>query len=106
MTYYNYVFFMPKVAIIKIGITANPDRRLQEIGRTATKFGEQKIRYMTSRTLPGVARITETELRRNWRHWAIAGHLEWIVGGPLDFSRICEETVEVQNKFEIALGVA
>lgn len=106
MSYCNYVIYMPTIQQIKIGRTSNAQRRIKEIGRIAAKRGETTMQYMTSAAMKGIATITETELRRNWRMWSQDGSYEWLVGGALDFQRLCAQTRSIQKEVADLLGAA
>lgn len=104
MNYCNYIVYMPTLQIVKFCITERLTKRLREIGRAAARKGEQKLQWTAIEALPGIARITETELRRIWRKWAAAGHLEWVTGGELDYTNLIDQTKRIQEEMELLLG--
>ena len=105
MSYFNYVLYMPALNTIKFGRTSSPARRIAEIGRMASKLGETTMRYMTSKSYFGIAKMTETELRNIWKDFAQPGTLEWIIGTESDYERLCAQTVSIQESIAAALGV-
>lgn len=104
MKYCNYVVYMPRLRQIKIGRTSNAERRFNEIGRMASRFGETEMSCMTSQALKGIATITETELRRKYRALACNGGYEWFSGDESSFAMFCEETKLIQQQLAAALG--